>query len=364
MPINTIDELHEHLELAIHIELATIPPYLYAMYSIEDQSSDAALLLKSIVAEEMLHAVLVANLLLATGGSLKFNDGSWAPKFPMPLPHHEPPLQLDLAPLSVSTLTDTFMRIEQPEEHDAPMQPDRFETLGQFYHALENGLHQLSAGGGLFDRPQVERQMSDPGFYAPVEYDSADSGGLIAVTDLASALEAIEIIVHQGEGLATSRWADPSHHELTHYFKLIEIVERWDEVGPIRPTPKNPRSSDFPGEIRRVSDLFNASYRYLFVLMDRIFSGTRPQPPVVADLYVMMKTVLGGLARYLVAFPLPEGRCAAPTFEVFEFETERPDQELAALAAEVVGDHPDLAHLVDILDRWVEAEQEEQSSKR
>jgi hypothetical protein len=39
MPIETTQDLHDHLELAISIELATVPPYLYAMYSIEDLDS-------------------------------------------------------------------------------------------------------------------------------------------------------------------------------------------------------------------------------------------------------------------------------------------------------------------------------------
>lgn len=56
MPIDTVDDLREHLLVAIEVELSTIPPYLYAMYSIEDQSSEAALLIRSVVVEEMLHA--------------------------------------------------------------------------------------------------------------------------------------------------------------------------------------------------------------------------------------------------------------------------------------------------------------------
>lgn len=40
MPIETTQDLHDHLELAISIELATVPPYLYAMYSIDDLDSE------------------------------------------------------------------------------------------------------------------------------------------------------------------------------------------------------------------------------------------------------------------------------------------------------------------------------------
>lgn len=82
MPIETTRDLHDHLELAIQIELATVPPYLYAMYSIDDLDSQAALLLRSIVVEEMLHAALVTNILLATGGTPDFASTRYMTKFP------------------------------------------------------------------------------------------------------------------------------------------------------------------------------------------------------------------------------------------------------------------------------------------
>jgi hypothetical protein len=171
---------------------------------------------------------------------------------------------------------------------------------------------------------------------------------------LDSALEAIEIIVHQGEGLATSRWADPDHQELTHYYKLLEIVENWDSGAGARPLPSNPRTMDYPESLQPVSVLFNASYRYLFVLMDRIFSGSRPQPPLVGHLYVLMKTVLGGLATYLTSGVHPP---AAPTFQIHEFDSDRPEAELARLADDALRGHADLAPIVDILGKWAAAEQ-------
>ena len=50
------------LRWALRAELATIPPYIFAAYSLKDQDGEAAKLLKSIAAEEMLHAGLVANM--------------------------------------------------------------------------------------------------------------------------------------------------------------------------------------------------------------------------------------------------------------------------------------------------------------
>ena len=106
MPINTPDDLREHIELAIRVELSTIPPYLYAMYSIEDQTSESALLIRSIVVEEMLHAVLATNLLLAVGGVPDYAGSAYMPRYPMALPHHRPPLTLNLAPCSLDVVRD------------------------------------------------------------------------------------------------------------------------------------------------------------------------------------------------------------------------------------------------------------------
>lgn len=183
---------------------------MFAMYSIEDQNSEAALLIRSIVVEEMLHAVLATNLLLAVGGAPDFASTAYMPRYPMELPHHRPPLIIDLAPCSLELVRELFMRIEQPETHGAPAEPDEFETLGQFYHALEIGVAELSDRFDLFSNPQAGAQLSNHTFYQPVTLDAEDSGGLVLITDLDSAIEAIEIIVHQGEGMSDEKWPTPT----------------------------------------------------------------------------------------------------------------------------------------------------------
>jgi hypothetical protein len=335
--------------LAIQVELSTVPPYLYALHSIADQSSEAALLIRSIVVEEMLHAALATNLLLAVGGEPQFDSTDWIPTYPGLLPHHTPPLMVGLEPAGPDVIRDVFMRIEQPEVHGAPPEPDTFETLGQFYHALELALAELNdRHPDLFADPQLARQMGDAGYYSPVEYDAEDSGGLIPVTDLASADEAIEIIVHQGEGLSTERWADPLHQELTHYYKLLEIAEGESPLGDVLPVPANPRVDDYPPEVRKVADLFNATYRYTFIVMHEIFSGTDTQGALVGRLYRLMSDVLAPLANHLVTMPI-DGGVAAPTFEVWEFGPD-PAAELRAMAATVTGSHADLEGLSEVFD--------------
>lgn len=343
MPIETPADLQDHLRLAIQVELSTVPPYLFAMYSIEDQQSEAALLIRSIVAEEMLHAALAANLLLAVGGQPRFDTVELMPTYPSMLPHHQPPLELRLGPCSLDAVRDVFMRIEQPEEHGAPAEPDVFETLGQFYHALEIGIAELAEEHDLFADPQVDCQLSDPSFYAPVVFDAQDSGGLMQIDDPESAREAIEIIVHQGEGLSTERWADPSHQELTHYAKLVQIADGTSPIGTVRPLPTDPRTADFPRSLQPVSDLFNATYRYLFLVLHDLFGPGDDKGAAVGLMYRLMARGLSDLAGFLVIQPLANGLYAAPTFEVYEFATADPLSEINDLAERVAELHPALS---------------------
>lgn len=351
MPIETAEDLREHLRLAIKVELATIPPYLYAMWSIEDQASDAAALIRSIVAEEMLHAALVANLLVACGGEPRFHDPELPPSFPGDLPHHRPPLRLDLAPCSVELIRETLLVIERPEATDAPPEADQYETLGQFYAALEEAIDRFDAAGDLFRDYQPSRQLAKPDFYGPVRFDAADSGGLILVHDALSADQAIEIVVHQGEGLSHDRWADPSHQELTHHAKLLRLVRGSVPIGSVRPTITNPRTADLPPHLQPVSDLFNGCYRMLYLTMDDLFSGDRArgggadQDLGVKRLYRLMKRQLATVGRYLMAKPFGDGLTAGPPFEVVDLGPD-PDAALRDLGALALPGHPELTEVV------------------
>ncbi len=349
MPIDTPQDLREHIELAIKVELSTIPPYLFAMYSIEEQASEAALLIRSIVAEEMLHAALAANLLLAVGGRPGFDTTALIPTYPDFLPHHIPPLEVGLVPASPEAIRDVFMRIEQPEVHGAPAEPDLFESLGQFYHALEIGIDELSDRRDLFADPQTDCQLSDPSFYAPVAFDAEDSGGLMLIDGPESARAAIEVIVHQGEGLSTERWADPAHQELTHYFKLLQISDGTSPLGAVRPLKSNPRTAEFPNRLQPVSDLFNASYRYLFFILAELFGPLHHKGEAVGSMYQLMAQVMSELALFLVEQPIGNGEVAGPTFEVFEFESQDREGELVMMAAAAAGAFPELAEVRDAI---------------
>lgn len=348
MAILTVGELRAHLALALRVELSTVPPYLYAAWSIEDQGSEAALLIRSIVVEEMLHAALVSNLLLAVGGEPDLTDPSIPPHYPMLLPHHQPDILMSLAPASHELVREVFMELEKPKALGAPAEDDDYESLGQFYEAIEVAIDELD-DGTLFSNHQPERQLGDEHYYRAVEDDADDSGGLVLVHDAASADEAIEIIVHQGEGLQDDRWADPAHQELTHYAKLVEIADGTAPIGLVRPMLVNPRTTDLPEAIRPVSDLFNGLYRGLFLTMADAFSGHGDQRKVVGRLYGLM-SVLEPVARYLSDQPIGDGLVAGPTFEVVDLGPD-PGTALAGLAAGVSSDHPALESQLERIGR-------------
>lgn len=349
MSIETSAELREHLHAALSIELAAIPPYLYAMYSITNQGSEAALLIRSIVVEEMLHAALVGNLLLAVGDRPRFEDPALIPDFPMSMPYHQPPLELRLGRCTDDLIRDVFMRLEQPDEHGPPPRPGAYETLGQFYHAIETGIRGLGEHDSLFSDPQRPSQLSDRGYYRAVALDDDDSGGLVLIDDVESAIEAIEIIIHQGEGLADHRWADTSHHELTHYYKLVRIADGTALLPETHPVPENPRVADFSDETAVVASLFNASYRSLYLVLAELFSPREDKGRLVGRLYGLMNTVLAPLARHLVSLPLDDTTVAAPTFESYQFSSDDPDAELLALAEKTVEVHPDLRPVAEAI---------------
>ena len=347
MAIDTIDDLRTHVALARQVEMSTIPPYLYSAYSIKDQDSDAAKLIISVVVEEMLHLALTTNLLLALGG-----EPDWGPtlmqRYPSLMAHHQPDLMLHLTRCRPEVVRDLFMTIERPESPGAPPEDDEYETLGQFYLALELAIDALAQREDIFGDHQPERQLSDPSLYGAVKYVADDSGGLMMISDAVSAKAALEVIIHQGEGVSAERWADESHQELTHYWKFGQIADGTSPIGETWPVVDDPRSTDFPEALRPVSDLFNAVLRLVFSTMEGMFSSHADQGALAGRLYSLMSEVLSPVARLLMTQPMSESTNAGPTFEWYEFSA-APESEVLQLADSVAANYPDLEQVAQTL---------------
>ena len=336
MAITSLHELREHLQWAIQLEHATIPPYLFALYSIKPgTNTEASHIITSVVIEEMLHMTLAANVLNAVGGTPHLDRPDFIPHYPTYLPHSNGAFRVHLEPFSPSAL-ETFMKIEHPGEPDAPPEDDEYESIGQFYLAIEQGLKFLceELGEDVVFTGNRKHQITPQCF----EYHA--SGHVVPVTDLASALEALDEIVEQGEGLAHKEVWDgdrdmfhPEREEVAHYFRYMEIREgrsfkrgdspqsgptgepfdvNWDAVYPLT---RNPVSRKFKGGSEAVQAIgaFNLAYSDLLRELQVAFTGDRDRlERSLANMYE-----IANLARDIVRMPSgrDDGLHAAPTFE-------------------------------------------------
>ncbi len=334
MPIDTLEGLREHLQWAIELEHMTIPAYLCAMYTIVPGTNAPAYdVIRSVVAEEMLHLTLAANVLNAVGGRPALDDPRFVPEYPAPLPHSDGSVVVGLGRLSPNAV-DTFMRIERPAKPHAPPEADRYHTIGQFYEAIEDGLKTLTA---RFSEREVfsgdaRRQVTPALYYS-------GGGEALPVTDLRTALLALRVIVDQGEGIDHTIF-DGDHvvfgqdQELAHYFRFQEIAlgryyrrgdtvrsgptgpvlpVRWDQVYPMRP---NPKPEDYPegSELRRRSDRFDRTYSSL---LDQLHSAFNGDPELLVPAVWQMFD-LKYQAQALIQNEIPgrEGVHAGPSFEL------------------------------------------------
>ena len=90
-PIASLPDLRRHLQWAIELEHATLPPYLCALYSLDaEKNKDAVQVISSVFVEEMLHLTLAANLLNAVGGSPVLDAPHLLPAYPTCLLYTSP----------------------------------------------------------------------------------------------------------------------------------------------------------------------------------------------------------------------------------------------------------------------------------
>src|SRR3954452_23643124 len=103
--IETKQELHHYLTVAMQLEHATIPPYLTALYTIKPGTNgDASMVIREVVVEEMLHLTLAANVLNAVGGQPDLTAPGFVPTYPARLPDGETDFEVSLRPFSQEAL--------------------------------------------------------------------------------------------------------------------------------------------------------------------------------------------------------------------------------------------------------------------
>ena len=295
------EQLLYTLTEAAEIEHNLMCCYLYAAWSLKTEPDDdvdaetRAEIAKwsraiiDIAIDEMTHLALVANLMNAVGGVAHFGR----PNFPIAPGMLPAGLVVRLAPFNADTLQH-FIYLERPEGSDEPdaqsfvcdlayergqhglkLTPaaQDYLTVGHLYRSVEDGLRALVARDGV-DRVFI----GDPALQ--VGPDTVTMTGLIAVTNLETACQALETIVEQGEGAS-------DHSETSHFQRFVDIREALKArpgLQPAYPAATNPvmRHPPFPegrvwvsrDDARGVIDLGNAAYNHMLRCLSQGFAAT------------------------------------------------------------------------------------------
>lgn len=365
MRVQDIVQLRRLLRRAILVEHTTIPPYLTALYSLQEGTNlESVQVIRSVLVEEMLHMILAANVLNAIGGEPSVNDPRFIPSYPSNLlgllntrsamndatlddllkidaqsaqklsgmKGAQATLEVGIEKFSPDTI-DVFLEIESPVPVGGEGSGN--PTIGSFYKIIIDGLERLEAearaeGKSIFDNsPERQQRQIHPEHY----YGSG--GQAIVVTNLRTARKALKEIVFQGEGF-DPRFFDKavsigSYDEIGHYYRFNEIKQGryyeegdtpetgptgatlrvdWSKVYPMKPTPtlNDYRES---AELQRLGKAFNQGYMRLLDKMQVAFTG---EPDALQEAVVFMFE-LKYLAVELLKNPLPSsGFNAGPIF--------------------------------------------------
>ena len=332
--------LHRWLQTALELELATIPPYMVALLSIQLLGNrEPAELIRGVMIEEMLHLALVANLMNAVGAKPRL-DRRAIPAYPLQLrfegkPFADRQFSIDLAPFSGPTMK-TFLQIELPRQ---PARAEFLElkiavpapTIGEFYSRIENLLESLDARGGLF--------TGDPDRQILEDYYWSGGGRIVPVHDLASAKDALGLVIAQGEGAwpppdaKAARFGAP--FQMGHYYRFNEIVvghrytEKDDPTGPptgdsimvdyaaVYPVTINPKARDYAAGslLATLNADFNRRYTAMLLEVQEAMNGT-PKSLYTAIMDSMHE--LTPLAHQMMKTPVSDAvgaRTGCPSFE-------------------------------------------------
>jgi hypothetical protein len=354
--VESREELVWLLAQACELEHGLMCEYLFAQFTLkrtrEEGLSDQQLakvaawetVIIDVTKQEMLHLALATNLLIAIGAAPHFHR----PNFPILSRWYPPGVQIALVGFGERALRH-FIYLERPEGMDLddaegftavgqarPLTdgdqlmavPEDYQTVGHLYRGIEQGFERL-----------VERHGEAGVFIGPPEAQATTEvfewPELTAVTDLASAAAAIELIIEQGEG-ARGDWRD------AHFGKFVALLDDYlatraadpgfEPARPVEPAYVR-RPPDVEAKVAsigdpltaQVADLFNAVYETTLQALSRYFVHSGETAGQVTTLATttkhLMNWVMRPLGSVLTTLPLgPDqpGVMAGPAFEIVQ----------------------------------------------
>src|ERR1700722_4046834 len=137
--ITALPDLQDALQTAMQLEFSTIPPYLCAQWSINNDPNGVADMIGDIVLQEMYHFALAGNMLTAIGGVPSIANSAFVPSYPTNvLPGGiNQKLAVDLKPFTPEQ-AQVVMQIEYPEFPPVALAAGP-ATIGEFYDAIAEG---------------------------------------------------------------------------------------------------------------------------------------------------------------------------------------------------------------------------------
>ncbi|WP_420583624.1 ferritin-like domain-containing protein [Ruegeria sp.] len=345
----TREKLCGLLQQALMLELSTIPPYATACYSILEQgqydrseptivNAEPIEVIRQVMVEEMLHMVLVANVLNSIGGTPRLNDPKQLPTYPSKLlGGRGPEVRLRrFTPAQVKS----FRLIETAPKDTGPAKKGDYHTIGGFYTFLKQELEKAcdKFGNEAIFIGDTKRQISNDDYFGA-------GGEVIEVTGSPAqrrkaALTAIKEIMEEGEGAEMGHRAGDNdiipgpegREDIAHFFKFNEILHSryyhpddkvneppsggdlivdWSAVSPMRDDPCEANYKRAP-EIAAISAEFNEAWSGL---LDGLQVAFTKDKSALRDLVPSMYSIKS-LAQKLMRIPLPgrSGETAGPTW--------------------------------------------------
>lgn len=290
--------LQELLQVAVDIELYTIPFYMAAMYSIVDQASEARRLLRSVVNQEMLHMQCAANVANAFCTDLCIRAPSYGgnvPHLDFSLDQPNPtniytPFSTAIGPLDVQRI-NAMCIIEYPnwsacqkQEHES----GDFGSIGELYNFIKKQAE--------FFAENIHGNRHQVGHFTALYPKVTDAPSLTVTRDgkegLKEVLALIDLIVDQGEG--EMEQAQYVKYEFQNH--VDDLQPAWDHFEKFsylreQPLPETFATGFGNDRSREIQEILLENFGEFLIVMNKLFRGEE-----APDFAVIMFKLGAGIA--------------------------------------------------------------------